>query len=75
MTSKKDYRSTAAILADVLAQRGDRRTLRKVADGMADQYAADNLRFDRTRFLAACGLADPEPGIEPGGCQVQGVTR
>lgn len=31
---------------------------RRVAERLADRFAADNPAFDRERFLEGCGLAD-----------------
>lgn len=36
-------------------------TIRCMAHDMADIFAADNPRFDRVRFLRACGFVEPEP--------------
>lgn len=54
--SRKDYIAFAKL---VLAQleRGDLNGAEDAAHGMADIFAADNPRFDRGRFLVACGLA------------------
>ena len=62
--SKKNYEAVAAVLA------GSKRTGPEldgwdlgyeahrinIADDLADYFAADNPRFDRARFLKACGL-------------------
>lgn len=61
-TSKKDYVAIAKIIA---AEHGAwtgpqaavaRDAVRAVAGGLADHFARDNPAFDRTRFLAACGI-------------------
>ena len=54
--SRRDYETIAACLAN--APRGatveaDRRS---VASAIALELELDNPRFDRTRFLAACGV-------------------
>ena len=36
---------------------GERLGVRHVASRLADQLRQDNPRFDRTRFMAACGIA------------------
>ena len=53
--SRKDYIAFAKL---VLAQveRGDLNGAEDAAHGMADVFAADNPRFERGRFLVACGL-------------------
>ncbi len=33
---------------------------REIADSVADVMGCDNPRFDRARFLRACGVYDPE---------------
>ena len=61
--SRKDYVAVAGLIRSRLPYGGT--TTHKchyaaVADfagGMADLFASDNPRFDRGRFLAACGLA------------------
>jgi hypothetical protein len=60
MMSRKDY---VAFAAELAAQRKHFLTcsdkvsayaVESVADGIANVFAADNPRFDRVRFLAAC---------------------
>lgn len=61
--TKKDYISIARVLAD---NRRDHATYDSqsmaivrctdVANDIADMLARDNSRFDRERFLAACGV-------------------
>ena len=53
--SRKDYIATAGIL-------NARRTLHPgvallIARDLADMFSRDNPRFDRGRFLAACGFS------------------
>lgn len=57
--SRKDYQ----LLADALAATKSRQndvgefvSFTKVCASIADALASDNYRFDRYRFLAACGL-------------------
>lgn len=58
--TKKDYERIAAALA---ASKMDRPTDAQIVQHrfscarIADALAADNTRFDRARFLAACGVA------------------
>lgn len=33
--------------------------VRGVADGFANMFGRENFRFDRARFMDACGLGDP----------------
>ena len=63
--TRKDYELIAAATRDALhsarpwsedKEEGIRLTARSIADALA----ADNPRFDRSRFLAACGVA-PSP--------------
>ena len=57
--SRKDYVAIAAILADERKYAADeeaRVVLAAVASRMASLFADDNARFDRNRFLAACGV-------------------
>lgn len=52
MATRKDYIATAKILA----ANPDEVMRAEQARHFADLYAADNPRFDRARFLAACGV-------------------
>lgn len=55
--SRKDYEAFAAILArnaSILSVAATRR----LAEQMADVFAADNPQFDRKRFYTACGVRD-----------------
>ena len=69
--TKKHYEAIAAIIAstynnanlyttpgykDTAKER--RETLETTASRLADYFAQDNPRFDRTRFLAACGIGE-----------------
>ncbi len=45
---------------DLACQIATGRAIRNMAQIIADALAADNPRFDRVRFLAACGVA-PAP--------------
>jgi hypothetical protein len=51
--SKKDYVAIAAIL---LSSQADRRTREVFAVKLADIFGMGNPRFDRARFLKACGV-------------------
>ncbi|HQR20098.1 MAG TPA: hypothetical protein PKV98_04485 [Burkholderiaceae bacterium] len=61
--SKKDYVAIAAALKDLRDGRdagGDQQAVYGIeiaAEAIADVCEANNLRFDRNRFLAACGVA------------------
>lgn len=50
--SRKDFNALARAISQItnMVDRG------RVADLIADTCAASNPRFDRRRFLAACGL-------------------
>ena len=64
--TKKDYELIASVIAtnylhSHLWSNEDKRegaetAVECIAEDMADMLAADNLRFDRNRFLRACGL-------------------
>ena len=66
--TRKDYVMIAETLRGLLADidrespgmrevlRGERMGVASVARRLADQLRQDNPRFDRTRFMAACGL-------------------
>lgn len=65
--TRKHYEAVAAVIRDEVDSVSDlptvqavivRISLLNVADGLADVFAADNPRFDRERFLAACGLGE-----------------
>lgn len=69
MSSRKDYVATAAILnseAEELLRTIDNTEcavmLARIIDAFAMLYGSENPRFDRQRFLAACGqqLVDAE---------------
>jgi hypothetical protein len=55
--SRKDYERIASVLAGVRQTNPDARVqLNVVSMTLADVFADDNPRFDRTRFLLACGV-------------------
>ena len=57
MLSRKTYEAQAAIIAKhVEAGKVERDHLYEMATDLANYYAKDNPRFDRTRFFEACGL-------------------
>ncbi len=65
MASRKDYVAFAEIIAAEIAvsrcmepEQGKvkQETAKSIASAMADMFATDNSRFDRARFLAACGI-------------------
>jgi len=56
--TRKDYIATSNILETLVATVSDE-DLEKVldtVDAFADMFAKDNERFDRTRFINACGV-------------------
>jgi hypothetical protein len=55
--SRKDYEKIAGLL-DALRSSGecDNCTLEEVARGLAVIFHVDNPRFDRDRFMEACGV-------------------
>jgi len=67
MITKKDFKTVAGIIRDSLPQDktsqndylcGKRDALWWVADDLADYFTTQNPRFDRSRFIKACGLGD-----------------
>jgi hypothetical protein len=57
MLSRKTYEAQAAIIAKhVEAGKVERDHLYEMATDLANYYAKDNPRFDRTRFFEACGF-------------------
>lgn len=63
MMTRKDYIATADIL-DVLVSTATDETIGDILDAVdafADMFAKDNERFDRTRFLNACGVYETTP--------------
>lgn len=63
--TKKDYIKIAAVFSQYRDHAGNwpqspwRHTAaQELSSRFADMLAQDNPRFDRARFLAACGLAD-----------------
>jgi len=58
MMTRKDYIATAEIL-DTLVATTEGEAFDAVLDAIdafADMFAKDNERFDRTRFVNACGV-------------------
>lgn len=58
MMTRKDYIATAEIL-DVLVATATEESLPHILDAVdefAEMFKKDNERFDRTRFLNACGV-------------------
>jgi len=59
MLSKKHYKAIAEIVKKNTPTKAARYILDiriDTAHDLADYFAADNERFDRAKFLAACGL-------------------
>lgn len=55
--SRKHYIALAAIIADMRSfPEYDSVTLARVAERQADLFQQENSRFDRARFLKACGI-------------------
>lgn len=58
--SRKDYVSIAEAILRTKAENrevlGSASILRVTANRIADVFAADNPRFDKARFMAACGF-------------------
>ena len=61
MLSKKDYEAIAAELAAAHEVDTDKRAVdavERIAEGLARYFADDNPRFNRARFLRACGVME-----------------
>jgi hypothetical protein len=61
MTSKKHYVAVAKMFAEAVGETavypvGHRALLGDIAHGLANIYQDENPRFDRERFMRACGL-------------------
>lgn len=56
--TRKDFEAIAYILKckGNLPEHYDRGTVQVIAMGMADYLSTTNPRFDRSRFMRACGL-------------------
>jgi len=55
--SRKHFVAVARVLASQLATDASRYpAVKSIAEGLAEVFAAENPRFDRTRFLRACGV-------------------
>lgn len=52
--SRKHYTAAAQVIRETapLSHR------ERIAEGFAEMFAADNPRFERERFYAACGLSE-----------------
>lgn len=63
MMTRKDYIATADILDTLVATvEGDALlAVLDTVDQFAEMFAKDNERFDRTRFLNACGVYETTP--------------
>lgn len=61
--SRKDYEAIASVIRGEIAIAENvynddvaRRTAVSIARSIAERFAQDNLRFDRSKFYAACGM-------------------
>jgi len=56
--SRKQYRDMAAVIKEVGDYNLDsaEAALEAIASGLATVFVIDNPRFDRARFLEACGI-------------------
>ena len=62
MMTRKDYIATADIL-DTLVATATEESMPSILDAIdefADMFKRDNERFDRTRFLNACGVYEKQ---------------
>jgi hypothetical protein len=69
--SKRHFEAIAAVIAGDLASHRHNDSayyaIRNVALSMADLFRRENPRFDRVRFLRACGLRDEDAPTTFGG--------
>ena len=62
---RKDYVALAGAICRTRRQHGDRYGfLAAVTENIADVLAADNPRFDRGRFIAACDQTDARAALD-----------
>jgi len=54
--TKKHYEAIAAIINAAYTAESDIGIIKDIAYPLADYFATDNKNFNRTRFLAACGI-------------------
>lgn len=57
MLTRKDFKAVAEIIRSNRRD-GVESTLDNAAYELADYFATQNPRFDRSRFMQACGLAE-----------------
>jgi len=57
MLTRKTFKAVAEIIESNRGQ-GVEYTLDNIAEELADFFATQNPRFDRDKFLKACGLED-----------------
>jgi hypothetical protein len=55
--SRKDYEAIAAIIKGARLYTSADDPVALIATALAAAFAQDNPRFDRARFLAACGVS------------------
>ena len=55
VTTEYHLKKDNALQSEILHDR-----IQKIADRMADNFKAENPRFDRDKFMKACGLDDLE---------------
>ena len=59
MLGRKTYVALASVMKEQLDKASSAKEVeivRSVANSIADEFQADNPRFDRGRFMNACGL-------------------
>jgi hypothetical protein len=54
--TRKDYVMIADAIKAQYKPHNDPDTIQEIALGLADLLEGDNARFDRARFLSACGV-------------------
>jgi len=59
MTSRRDYIAVSDLIRK-FKPAIDETSLRNFANDLADYFASDNERFDREKFLSACGITTHE---------------
>ena len=60
--TRKDYELIAGVFAGFAQITDINETIgADIAESLADEFEAENPRFNRARFLKACGVSDTQP--------------
>lgn len=74
--TRKHFEMVARCVRESLTSTAGDATLHAAAQRLADAFEAENARFDRDRFLAACGIdtRQPQPGQFTGYAEIAEET-